>query len=363
MSTKKLPIPYLYTILIGFAVGVLFALKTFLMYWYWDETDYYVFKKHAVIPIVNYTLWGLLMPIVYYFVSRYRVGSAYPGKENLSAVLASLLLCVLHEVISNIIYYLPMHLLGLTPFTQEVRQFITRAFPYALIDRLIEYWILYAVISGVDFQRKFQEKQLEFVQLQNQLSKAQLSALRLQIQPHFLFNTLNTISSLMEFDIKGSQKIVSKLGSLLRTVLDSDKRNMVPLREELDFIKSYLDIEQVRFQDRLNIHYRVEPETTSCLVPALILQPLVENAVKHGFASNPGPGEIEVCACREGNDLVLGVKDNGCGSSRSLESLMNNGLGLRNVRSRLDLIFKNNYQFKVVTSPGQGFEVELRLPT
>ena len=362
MKLPKLPVPYKFTILIGFGIGVLFALKTYLMYLYWDETQYFVFQRHALVPIVNYTLWGLLMPLAYYFISRFKVGKHAGGRENLYAILASIFMAFLHETTSNILYYLPMDLLGILPFQPETLQKILKSFPSALIDRLIEYWILYAVVSGIEYQKKFQDKQLELAQMESRLSGAQLQALRLQLQPHFLFNTLNTISSLMDINVKEAQKIVSRLGSLLRSVLDKNKRNDIELREELAFIQSYLDIEQVRFQDRLAIHYDIQKNTLNCMVPSLILQPLVENAVKHGFASQSGSGAIRVSAVNAGGRLSVTVQDDGIGSSLPTPTLLNSGTGLRNVKERLDLLYRDDYTLHIDTAPGKGFSVNLQIP-
>ncbi len=362
MSAQKLPIPYWLTILIGLGVGLLFALKTYLMYLYWEEMEYYVFEKHALVPIVNYTLWGFLLPLAYYFISRFKVGRQSSWRENGLAAAASLLMAFVHESLSNVVYYVPMTLLDQVPYEGEIMQRILRSFPSAMVDRLIEYWILYAVVSGIAYQRQFQEKQLELVQLESRLSSAQLNALKLQLQPHFLFNTLNTISSLMEIDVKDAQKIVSKLGTLLRSVLDKNKRNEVELREELAFVQSYLDIEQVRFQDRLAIRYHIGEEALRCLVPSLILQPLVENAVKHGFTKQAGKGLIRLSASAREGRLHLAVEDDGRGAAADREQLLSSGTGLQNVRDRLDLLYKNDYTLRIETGPGQGFAVHIELP-
>lgn len=362
MRSRPLPIAYSFTILIGLGIGLLFALKTYLMYWYWGESEKYVFQRHGLVPIVNYGLWGLLMPLAYFFISRFKVGKDQRARDNLLAVGSSFLMAFTHETISNVVYYLPLHVMGLEPFRQETLQFIVRAFPSAFISRLIEYWILYGIINGLEFQQKFQDKQLELAQLENQLSSAQLSALRLQLQPHFLFNTLNTISSLMEIDVKAAQRIVSRLGSLLRTVLDRNKRPEVELREELLFVRNYLDIEQIRFQDRLNIRYEVDDDTLSCPVPALILQPLVENAVKHGFSHNSGSCQVLLKAWRRESRLYLLIFDDGEGADQPLESLLESGAGLKNVKDRLDLIYKNDYQLLIESSAEKGFTVTVIIP-
>lgn len=277
-------------------------------------------------------------------------------------LLASFGLAIFHEAFSNVMWFLPMHIFDIHPFTQKDVEHIIGMFPSALISRLIEFWIIFGVFTAIDFQRKYRDKQIQLAQLESQLSGAQLNALRLQLQPHFLFNTLNTISSLMEINIKDAQKIVSKLGNLLRIVLEKNKKNKTPFREELEFIKSYLDIEAVRFIDRLNIEYHIEPDTLSAVVPSLILQPLVENAFKHGFSNQTENSQITVSAKRVAEQLIISVKDDGNGTTKSKDTLLSTGIGLKNVKERLDLIYKNAYTFDIKSGTQQGFEVILKIP-
>ncbi len=362
MHESKLPIPYRYAILIGLAVGVLFALKTWLMYYYWDELENYSYIRYAVVPLVNYTTWGLLMPLAYYFMRRFQVGPEMGFSGNAKAIGASLVVSLIHEAFSNFAFYGPMHLMGYERFTAEILQRISKMLPSALTSRLIEYWILYAVVNGLAYQRKFRDKQIELARMESKLSTAQLNALRLQLQPHFLFNTLHTISSLMEINVKDAQGIVSRLGNLLRAVLDKNKKNFLSLREELSFIKSYLDIEQVRFQDRLEITYDIDEKALNCQVPGFILQPLVENAIKHGLARQSAAGKIEVAARKKDDHLQLSVSDNGSGSELPGETLMNNGQGISNLKDRLRLLYGQDHQMDILTRPGKGFAVHIGLP-
>jgi sensor histidine kinase YesM len=166
----------------------------------------------------------------------------------------------------------------------------------------------------------------------------------------------------MEIDVKGAQRIVSKLGSLLRGVLDKDKRNLIPLREELDFIKSYLDIEQARFNDRLTIHYDIDEVTLGALVPSLVLQPLVENAIKHGFARKTGKGEIHLQTAHVQDKVVMRIKDDGKGTDQSADQLLSAGIGLKNVQERLNLLYKDQYALDIQSAPGLGFEVTITIP-
>ncbi len=199
--------------------------------------------------------------------------------------------------------------------------------------------------------------------MENQLTSAQLRALRLQLQPHFLFNTLNAISSLMEFDTKTAQTMVRRLGDLLRSVLDRNKRPAIPLSEELEFSKNYLAIEQIRFQDRLNVVFEVDDELYDAKVPNLLLQPLIENAIKHGFSSRTDQGNIEVIARKKGpHNMELIVRDDGNGSTLEKEVIVQKGIGLKNVCERVKHIYKDLASVIINTSEGGGFEICISLP-
>lgn len=370
IQLKKLPFPYWLAIFGGFILACTLTFKRLLLVRYRLSTEglqldaeaWQQLEKEFWVHTINFTLWGLLMPLVVYVVNRYRVYASAPTGERLMALFASLVMAFLHETVSNIMFYLPRHIFGVEAFTNSILHRIINFYPAGIIDRLIEYWILYAIFSAIEYQRKFRDKQIELAQVEGQLFGAQLNALRLQLQPHFLFNTLNTISSLMEIDIKGAQRIVSKLGSLLRGVLDKDKRNLIPLREELEFIKSYLGIEQARFNDRLSIQYNIDEDTLGAMVPTLVLQPLVENAIKHGFARKTGKGEIQVRTKIAGNQIVMTIKDDGAGSNHSTHQLLDEGIGLKNVKERLNLLYKEHYQLTIHSAPGAGFEVNITIP-
>ncbi|MCB0585378.1 MAG: histidine kinase, partial [Phaeodactylibacter sp.] len=337
MSPRKLPIPYFYAILASIALGSLVGLRNYLFMMYYNEADKFMWDRGWFIHVVNYLTWALILPLVYQVVNRIQERpSASNGILFLRILLAGTLLGLLHELISNLLFFPTLHFLGVKKMTMETVRHIIGVLPAAVITRLIEFGILFAVITAVELRRKYRNKQLELAQLEGQLSSAQLNALRLQLQPHFLFNTLNTISSLMEFDKKKAQKVVSQLGNLLRFVLDQDKRNQAPLWEEIDFIKNYLNIEQARFPDRLTIDYQIDEQALEALIPTLMLQPLVENAVKHGFANRTGPGKIElICKKIEGGQVMVIVRDDGKGSARPPEELVSSGIGLKNVKERL----------------------------
>lgn len=363
MKSYKLPVPYFYCILIGLALGIILGSKVYLSFLFWEELDRFRWERHFLPNFINQALWGFLVPIVFYFYQKYSIGKEANNISKASAIGASILVALFHELFSYVIWFLPLHLLGIQEFSSKQLHMIKGAIPQGFVNQWVQYWIIYLVLFALESTKKIKDKQVELAQMESQLSNAQLTALKLQLQPHFLFNTLNTISSLMEINIKDSQKIVSKLGILLRTVLDKDKRNTLPLREELEFIKSYLGIEQVRFHDRLEIAYDIDESALEAQVPNLILQPLVENAIKHGFAQRTDKGIISVRAKKVDNGRVeIIVKDDGCGSELSTEQLFNKGIGLKNIKDRLELIYNDNFDLIVNTGPEKGFEVIIHIP-
>lgn len=196
------------------------------------------------------------------------------------------------------------------------------------------------------------------------LVEARLSALASQINPHFLFNTLNTVSSLIRTNPDQARRVVYKLSAILRRLLRKTD-NFSPLRDELSFIEDYLSIEMVRFGEKLKFVKEVSEDVLDCQVPAMLLQPLVENSIKHGLANKLDGGTIRLSAARaESGRLTLLVEDNGAGiEERKLETLLeNSGIGVSNVNERLQVLFGDNYQLRIESKPGEGTRTEIELP-
>lgn len=358
---KLRPVHYLIVLLLGLGIGLLFAFRTYLGYMYWNELEHYQFYRHSGVHVINYLTWGLIFPLFYYLFRRFRWSREASAGEKVMFILSCVLVGALHELISNVLYYGLLFQAYDMPWEKAIEN-VRRSLVVALFTRIIEYWILYAIVTGIEFQKKYKDKQIELAQLENKFSGAQLNALRLQLQPHFLFNTLNTIASLMEIDVKEAQKIISKLGALLRAVLLKNQSNQTDLQGEIDFIKSYLDIEQVRFHDRLEVRYQIDERTLDAEVPSLLLQPLVENAIKHGFSKNPEQGLIEVISKRLQDEIQLIVRDNGSGSPHPKSFLLSNGIGLRNIKERLDLLYGGRYHLDIETGENMGFAIAITLP-
>lgn len=225
------------------------------------------------------------------------------------------------------------------------------------------YWLVLLGHHGWMYYQRYRERERQASALTTELMQARLNLLRLQLNPHFLFNTLNTISALIHEDPNTADKVLVRLGQLLRRTLDMAETQEVSLREELDFLDGYLDIERARFEERLTVENDIEPGVTQFLVPALILQPLVENAIRHGIEPREEMGRVRICVRRAGRDqLELKVSDNGPGFPNGETAPLREGVGLSNTRSRLSHLYGAEHTFEMRRTPEGGLEVRLLIP-
>jgi sensor histidine kinase YesM len=227
---------------------------------------------------------------------------------------------------------------------------------------MMTYWTIVGVGMAIKYMHEARARELSAAQLETRLVEARLHTLQRQMQPHFLFNTLNTISALMHRDVEAADAMIARLSDLLRMSLQRVGVQEVPLKEELDFLSKYLEIEQTRFRDRLTVVFDVQSDTLHALVPNLLLQPLVENAIKHGIGPRPTPGQITVRARRNGAMLELDVQDNGVGLSAARLTDFNRGVGLSNTRSRLDHLYGSLHRFEFRQPAEGGLLVCIAIP-
>lgn len=227
---------------------------------------------------------------------------------------------------------------------------------------MMTYWTIVGVGTALKYLHEARARELNAAQLETRLLEARLQTLQRQMQPHFLFNTLNTISALMHRDVEAADAMIARLSDLLRMSLQKVDVQEVPLQEELDFLSKYLEIEQTRFRDRLTVVFDVQAETLHALVPNLLLQPLVENAIKHGIGPRTTPGRITVRARRNGASLELDVQDNGVGLSAARLTDFNRGVGLSNTRSRLDHLYGSLHRFEFRQPAEGGLLVCIAIP-
>ena len=231
----------------------------------------------------------------------------------------------------------------------------------AVLDALAYVALIGLAHAGV-FHRRYREREQQAALLEGRLNQARLRALQAQLQPHFLFNTLNGIATLLRRDPATAGEMLHSLSELLRIALSSSDRQEIPLREELDFLGRYLAIQRMRFGDRLQVSEEIDASAMDCLVPALVLQPLVENAIRHGFEPSGQPGKLRIAAARDGEWLKLTVADDGVGLAAGDRDREGAGVGLANVRERLATLHAGAHEFVIAERPEGGVVVNIRLP-
>lgn len=225
-------------------------------------------------------------------------------------------------------------------------------------SNLLTCWILFGIRHAMEYYRQYRLRELTASQLEAKLALSQLEVLKMQLQPHFLFNTLHAISALMYRSVESADRMVARLSDFLRLTLDSAGVQEVTLKREMEYLDKYLDIEQVRFGDRLQVSRAIDPETLDLLVPNLVLQPLVENAVRHGIAPLAEGGHVEVAARLERGSLVVEVVDDGKGPGAEIRE----GLGLSNTRARLEQLYGKECKLELGGGARGGFRARLILP-
>jgi len=305
--------------------------------------DWYVFALLSVFPIL--------------LARRYGFGEQRWWRQLILHAGAGFLFSLGYVVVRTLA---AMALAGLTSqsttsFSDTFRPLLFKTWHF----NLLIYWVILTAFHALDFYRKYQERHSRSLQLEKNLTEARLQALQMQLNPHFLYNTLHAISSLMYRDTDAADRMIAQLSDLLRYALESTSQQEVPLREELGFLKNYLKIEQTRFGDRLRIEFAIEPNSEDLLVPTLILQPLVENAIRYGIEPHASPGSILIQAQPQGDTLMLRVQDSGHGP---VQLPFKEGVGLTNTRERLEQLYGPNHTFTLEQGESGGLEARLTLP-
>ncbi|BET66516.1 hypothetical protein ASA1KI_14340 [Opitutales bacterium ASA1] len=247
------------------------------------------------------------------------------------------------------------------PRDEGMRRFWTVVFQTRSKFNLPVYWVIVSVVHAFAFYRRVQDRDRRALELSASLSKAKLQALRLQMQPHFLFNTLNAISTLVHRDADKADEMIVNLSQLLRLSLEVTEQEM-PLRHELEILDRYLEIEQVRLGDRLRVLREIEPAVLDALVPSLVIQTIVENAIRHGIEPRAAPGTVTLRARRDGDMLRLDITDDGIGLKPAERASERRGIGLSNTESRLAELYGGRARILLREPPEGGVSVEIDLP-
>jgi two-component system, LytTR family, sensor kinase len=297
-------------------------------------------------------IWAALTPAVLWLIRNITFDSGR-RLESAGYYVASGLGFLL---VSGVLEWLLGQVTGVTPAGQ---------FPATLLGghldtRILAFLAMVTLGWAARYLALYRTRHLHASDLEARLAKTHLQVLKMQLQPHFLFNTLNAIAELVHTDPEAADQMIMRLGRLLRLSLDHASHQVVPLRQEADFLRVYMEIEQVRFQDRLQVVWDLASDTLDAAVPTLLWQPVLENAIRHGVTPLAGRGRIVITSRRESEDLVLEISDNGRGLPPG--GAPRQGVGLRNVRERVEQLYGPRARFVLSPAVGGGTAATLRLP-
>ena len=336
--------------------ALFFSTQAYMMY-YADKQPIPYLKAFFVQASACY-LWALATPLVLRLSRNHRIGRNNWPRTVGFHLIASFILIIVLLVVHFVIY---LSVVGRGHDISFMRVF---EYVYPNLDRwMLVYWFILLMSHAYNYYHSFRQGELKAQQLKTQLVQSQLEALKMQIQPHFLFNTLHAISALLSQDTEAARRMITRLGDFLRLTLENSGAMEVTLRQEMDFLNGYLEIERIRFQDRLTTDIRVDPQLLDARVPNLILQPIVENAMRHAIA-NCRHGHVEIEAAVRNGSLKIQVRDNGPGlSPRNLASATQGlGVGLANTKARLERLYGADHRLELENAESGGLVVTLEIP-
>ena len=319
---------------------------------FWDELR---------IPLINDLIFAAFTPIILQISLRYPIERFNWIRRGLQYCAGAIVFAAGHALVRMLVY----------PVTDSMTK---QAYPigWSLFGRLLLYGLpdicfevylpMVAIAHAIWYYLEFRDRELRASQLETRLAQAQLKALKSQLQPHFLFNTLHSISTLMFTNVKAADSMLVRLSDLLRMSLENNTVQETTLNREMQFVNGYLEIEKMRFGDRLEVRCDIAPETLDARVPHLLLQPLVENAIHHGTSRLTRGGELWINSYRRGDDLYLDVGDNGPGFSPKPEWHAKHGLGLNATRERLRVFYGERQRLDIHSAPGRGTIISVQIP-
>jgi len=330
------------------AVGLFFSTQLILIERVlYQQRSSWIYSVMGVLP--KWWLWFLVTPLILAMSRRFPVNrDNWLSRMAIHLAAGGVLSLVLVAAYAAIAHSLGWEL-------RTARTYQGRFLFLFTIDyhwNLLTYGLVIAVMQAASYYRDLKERDAR-------LAQAQLQVLKSQLHPHFLFNALHATMALVRKDPPAAEKMIVRLGELLRATLDNSGHIEVPLRQEIHFIEQYLDIERTRFADRLTVDWQIEPQTLDLQVPNMILHPLVENAVKHGISPRATPGRIQVSAAFENGRLKLQVTDDGVGAA---QAPLREGIGLSNTRARLKQLYGERQKLELDAGSQGGFTVRMELP-
>jgi signal transduction histidine kinase len=335
----------------GWTAFGLFSFGQVLTYNAVSGADPLPWKPLLLVSMASAWMWAALTPAALWAANRLRFDPDQRVKSLLLHGLAGICFVLLSTVLDRGVALVLSH--------SPLRPFVTSLL-YRFDSRLLAYLCIVTVSQAARYALLYREREVRAAELEALLARAELQLLKMQLQPHFLFNALNTISEMAHNDPNDADRLIARLGHLLRLSLEQAGHQVVPFRQELQILEAYLEIEQTRFQDRLVVRMDIPEEILDAGVPALLLQPLVENAIRHGASPRTGRGSIQISAAREGEQLRLEIRDAGQGFPPA--GTYQEGLGLRNTRERLRQLYGTDQAFRLENDPAGGAVVTILLP-
>jgi len=332
-------------------LGLIFTLSMFAMSGWMGS---------LLLSLSQWWSWGLMAPLIFAIDRRL----PFTDKQLARRVFAFLLISPLLTVVYVYLFAVARAVLHVVPWSyiQVSKHFAQQELGWFLWSGLI-YWMIGGALQAFRYYERYLSSELRLERLERKFSEARLNALRMQLDPHFLFNALNTISSHVESDPKLTRTMIEHLGDLLRMSLETKDKQEVPLSEEMAFLEHYLAIQKIRFGDKLKVEIDVAPEVKYASVPSLIVQPLVENAIRHGISRRSSGGTVSVSAQRVDGRLEIRVRDNGVGLPLGWSLEVSAGVGLAVTRGRIAGLYPDGDScFDVHARKGGGTEVEISLP-
>lgn len=320
--------------------------------WQWDVMH----------EVVYWLVWAAFAPAVLSAARRWPL-SGEAGRRSLARHIGLMVLVApLQITVTYLVHFTLLRLGGALPAAESGAWLAARrpGVVWGTFTGFLYYWMIAAVYWAAEFQRLYRAERLQAALLEASLGAARLDALRAQLQPHFLFNTLNAISVLTADDPPRAKQMVLRLSDLLRRSIAGGDRHEVPLAAELELLEAYLAIQRARFEDRLRVRLEIDPGARDALVPTFLLQPLVENAIRHGLEDGAAGGAIVVRAERRGELLLIAVRDDGRGLPAGPAAP--DGIGLANTRERLARLYGDRQRLTVRALPEGGVTVEVTVP-
>lgn len=313
----------------------------------------------AFVDLMPYWLaWALLTPVIGWLSRLYRIEKGHRISSIVIHIVASIFLASIYPS-----FYILIFVFTAGPQLDSRTHFFF--FINAHVFGAVIYWAILSIILTLNYYRRYQDEKLGAVRLEGQLKEAELQSLRMQLNPHFLFNALHSVTALiLKNENRQAVHMINRLSELLRFAIADNDTQWVSLKQELEFLDRYLEIERIRFQDRLKILVHIEPRTLQAEVPNFILQPLVENAIRHAVSKDSAAGTITLTAIRrsENGNLYLEVRDDGPGLPAGWHNITNAGVGLKNIRARLEQLYGREFDFALRNGESRGVIAELTLP-